>query len=344
MADALKQLNEALKLRRQAQRQIEKLDSLLADGTITQGFYDSTVSDHRSRLKAVNQALAAIRHSVRSKLSDAREKEAIAEQKFASFRAKHEGATDEDGKLFRDESKLRTKLDNARSRRAELERALAAESPADLRPPGEAAPEEDDMPPPHGIAAEFPGVSVPERLFMLFRETRNPEAKKPITVSGIVLAVITAVVIGAVAISGALADDVDTPDVIGRGEILVPVQGDNLGGIGRVSVTLEYDEDILTAVEIVPGVLARARTLTSDLALDGVVSVDIVSTYGFDPSGDLMLIVFRVNDIVADRTYIRVAGACAFALDGGSELEIETEDGWVDTTAFDVYAPAIRVS
>jgi hypothetical protein len=343
MANPLKQLDEVLKLRRQEQRRIEKLESLLADGTITQGHYASTISDYRSRLNAINRTLETIRAGVRSRLSDARTDEGVAERKLASFQAQHEGPFEDGEKPAREASKLERKLESARARRAELERALAAESPADLRPDGEIQPEDEEEPPP-GISAQFPGVSVPERLLMLFRETRNPEAKKPVAVSGAVLAILTVVVLGVLLISGARADSGATANVIGRGEVLVPVLGENLNGIGSVSLTLEYDEDVLTAVEIVPGVLARARTVTSDLSVDGVLSVDVESTYGLDPSGELMLVVFRVDDIVSDRTDIRVSSASALSLDGGTEPALETGDGWVETTSFTVSAPVLRVT
>lgn len=345
MASPLKQLNETLKIRRYVQRQIEKLDSLLAEGTITQGHYDATMTDYRSRLKAVNRALETVRDSVRSRLRIARKSETDAERKLADLQSRREEGRVPQDKFVREEPKLRARLAEARSNRAELERALSAESPADLLAPGEREPEEDeDYNPYHqGLSSEFPGVSVPERLYMLFREARNPEAERPIAVSGIALAVLTAIVIGVVVISSAFADDT-TADVVGRGEVLVPVIGENLSGVGQITFTLDYDEQVLSAVEVVPGVLSRARTVTSDLTQDGSVSIDIASTYGFDASGELILVVFSVDNIVTEKTNVTLSKASAFALDGGSELTIERANGWVDTVTFDVFAPVIRVT
>ena len=345
MASPLKQLNETLRIRRYVQRQIEKLDALLAEGTITQGHYDATISDYRSRLKAVNRAIETVRESVRSRLRMARKSENDAERKLADLQSRRQERRVSEDKFFREEPRLRAQLEEARSDRAELERALSAESPADLLAPGEHEPEEDEEYDPYhrGLASEFPGVSVPERLFMLFREARNPEAKRPIAVSGIVLAVLTAIVIGVVAISSAFADDT-TADVVGRGEVLVPVIGENLSGVGHMTFTLDYDEEVLSAVEVVPGVLSRARTVTSDLTQAGTVSIDIVSTYGFDASGELVLIVFGVDDIVTEATDVNLSAAAALALDGGSELTVESTNGWVDTATFDVFAPVIRVA
>ncbi len=345
MASPLKQLNETLRIRRYVQRQIEKLDSLLAEGTITQGHYDATISDYRSRLKAVNRALEAVRDSVRSRLRMARKSENDAERKLADLQSRREEGRVPEDKFVREEPKLRARLDEARSDRAALERALSAESPADLLAPGERETEEDEQYDPYhrGLSSEFPGVSVPERLYMLFREARNPEAKRPIAVSAIVLAVLTAIVIGVVAISSAFADDT-TVDVVGRGEVLVPVIGENLAGVGHMTFTLDYDEEVLSAVEVVPGVLSRARTVTSDLTQDGTVSIDIVSTYGFDASGELVLVVFSVDDIVTESTDVNISTASALGLDEGSELNIETANGWVDTVTFDVFAPVIRIA
>jgi len=344
VARPLKQLRETLKIRRYVQRQIERLDELLDEGTITQGHYDSTISDYRSRLKAVNRAVEDIRNSLRSRLSEARRREADASTKLAAFQARREQGKPNEERYAREEDKLRSKLEEASARRAELERAISAESPADLRAHGEAEPadEEEYNPFQKGHSAEFPGISVPERLFALVREARNPEARKAITVSSAVLGVLTAVVIGVVIISAALADDSGT-DIIGKGEVLVPVVGENLKGVGEVSFTLDYDEDVLTAIEVVPGVLARARTLTSEIDT-GIISVDIASTYGFDAAGELVLIVFSIDDIVTDPSDIILSSASALTRDEGGELDVDTEAGWVDTMTFNVYAPVLRVA
>jgi len=344
VANPVKQVSEILRIRRYVQQQIDKLDALVADGTITKGHYDSTISDYRSRLKSVNRALEAARETVRPKLREARREESNAATKLANLQSRHEDGQISHDEFARREPKLRSKLEKATTIRAELERAMTAESPADLLPPGQSESEDDRAYNPYekGYSAEFPGVSVPERLYMLFREFRNPEARRPITVSAIALGVLTAIVVGAVAISGALADDV--PDVIGKGEVMAPVYGENLAGVGRISFTLTYDDSVLTATEIVPGVLSRARTVTTDVSTDGIVTVDIDSTYGFDPSGELVLVVFKVHEISDEKTDILVSDATADAHADGTDLTLETEDGWVDTSALDVLAPVLRVT
>jgi len=301
----------------------------------------------------------------RKAIDEAREKLTRREAALEQARA-YVGREIEDAKKARDEATRR--LAEAKSARAAdfesaeehrhnatirrgdmlvgyLERAFAADDPEEVRGILKSVQEEATrIPSPYSLDAsrfgDWPGPSVPERLIMLFKEARRPGSKKPILISGGIMLVLAVLVFGGAAISMLRGDRADA-NPVGMGEAVVPVLVDAADDTVRIEVTLEYDDSVLTALDVRKGLLGTLSTLESDISTTGVVEFVVTDSAGVVGSGDLVLVVFKVEHIITEPTPIVIASAAAVDKSGGLS-RVRLEDGWLDTACLVNYAPTVH--
>jgi len=187
---------------------------------------------------------------------------------------------------------------------------------------------------------DWPGPSVPERLIMLFKEARQPGSKKPILFSGGLMLALAAVILGTVTVAMLTGDRTDA-NPIGVGEAVVPVLIDSANEAVSIEVTLEYDEDVLTARDVRQGLMSTLGKVAFDVSIPGTASFAVQDKAGIVGSGDLVLIVFKVEQTVSEPTDLIIVSAIATNRDG-SEAVIKGENGWLDTDALVNYAPVLH--
>ena len=293
MRNNLEQLRIALESRKASQRLIAKLE---AEG---EGADASELAAAREKLAGRESSLEKTRGLVRRDLEEARKARDEAERRL-------EEARDTRTVNFEtaEEHRLNATIRRGQSLVSNLEQALAAESPEEVRDILAAIQEEASRTP--GVFSmdsarfgDWPGPSVPERIMMLFKEVRKPGSKKPILFSTLFMTVLAIVVFGGIAISMLRADPSAT-NPIGMGEAVVPVMIDAARDATSIEVTLEYDETILTAREVRKGLLSTLGKIAFDVSMPGTISFVVSDNAGIVGSGDLVLILFKVNVIADD--------------------------------------------
>ncbi len=311
---------------------------------------EAAIARRTERLAAREASLAEARASIEHELNKARQVE-------TEVRGKPDGAqpAQANGEPSRpdagaEEQLLSNEIKRAEARVRILEAAHAVETTGEFdalltRNAGVLA----DEPKPfhHGAAGfvDWPGMSVPERLMILVRETRrNPQTKRPIIISAAAVGAIALIIFGLAVVSGLRNDAGDTSGLLGRGEVLVPVLIDGAVDAGEIELTIEYDGEILTARDLISGELARGADIDYDITTDGTVTLAVANSGGITGSGKLVLIFFRTDHIVVDPVALTVSHAAVHGLEGNGELPVESEDGWVDTNNMTCYAPVLRLS
>lgn len=300
----------------------------------------SKLAEEREKLSRREASLEQTRELVKRELADARKACREAETRL-------EKARDTRTVSFEtaEEHRLNATIERGNMLVGHLEQALLAESPERVRDIlSEIQKEASSMPGPFSMDSsrfgDWPGPSVPERIMMLFKEARNPGSKKPILFSGGLMAILALVVLGGVTITMLRADPSDS-NPIGMGEAVVPVMINSANEATSIEVTLEYDADILTAREVRKGLMSTLGKIGFDVSLPGTISFVVSDKAGIVGSGDLVLLLFKVDRIVDDPADIVVVSAYATNKDG-SEATITYEDGWLKTDALVNYAPVLH--
>ena len=308
---------------------------------------EATIAKRTELLAAREASLAEARGQIEHKLNEARQSEAKLrsqlDEAHANEGTSHPGAGAE-------EQLLSNEVKRAEARVRILEAAHDVETTNEFdalltRNAGVLAEEPKSFRLGAAGFAEWPGISVPERLTVLFREVRrNPQAKRPIIISAAAVGAMVLVILGLAVTSGMRADAGNTPNLLGIGEVLVPVLVDGAVDAGTIEVTIEYDSEILTARSVISGALARRAVIDYDVTTDGTIAIEVSSSHGITGSGELVFIIYRTNHIVADPVALTVSYAAAYGLEGSSELQVESEDGWADTINMTCYAPVLHLS
>jgi hypothetical protein len=300
----------------------------------------SELAEEREKLARRESSLERTRVLVKRDLAEARKARDEAEKRL-------EKARDTRTVSFEtaEEHRLKAAIKRGHLLVGHLEQAIAAESPEEVK--GILAAIQEEASNMSGLFSlestrfgDWPGPSVPERIIMLFKEARKPSSKKPILFSGGLMAVLAVIVLGGATISMLRADHSDA-NPIGIGEAVVPIMVDTADEVTSIEVTLEYDETILTAREVRKGLLGTLGRIAFDVSMPGTISFVLTDTAGIVGSGDLVLILFKVDHIVAEPTDIVIVSASATNKDG-STATIRSEDGWLETSAMVNYAPVLH--
>ncbi len=271
-------------------------------------------------------------------------------QKAETERAKIEESLAAPG-AGQEESVLRDRLAKLDAKLAAMEKGISAQSPQDLPAPvgisGQARTTADIMQDPalsryfHVDSLHWPGATVPERLIMLFKEAKTTDSRRSIVISSIVIAAITIVLLGVTLISGGMNPQ-DGRSPMGKGELSVPVLVADANDIGTINMTIEYDAEILTAITATTGPAAASGVVECSTETPGKITLRLVDATGMSGSGAVMLLRFRVDDIVLDPAMLDVTSASATGSLSMAPVSIEFEDGSVDTATLESVAPTLR--
>ena len=346
MLDSLQQLRNTLQDRGKANADLN--DVLRKEKKSARD--EAAIAKRTERLAVREASLAEARASIEHELNKARQVEAQLRSKPDEARPAQVDGEPSQPDAGAKEQLLSKEIKRAEARVRILEDARAVETTSEFdalltRNAGVLA--EEPKPFRTGTAgfADWPGMSVPERLMILVREVRrDPRAKRPILISAAAVGAIALIILGLVVVSGLRNDAGDTSGVLGRGEVLVPVLIDGAVDAGVIELTIEYDGEILTARDLISGKLARGADDVAVEYADGSVTLGVTSSGGITGSGELVLIVYRTNHIVLDPVALTVSHAAVHGLEGNGELPVESENGWVDTNNMTCYAPVLYLS
>jgi len=299
----------------------------------------SKLAEEREKLSRRETSLEQSRGLVKSEVADATKARDEAEKRLEKARETRTVSFE-----TAEEHRLNATIERGNMLVGHLEQALVAESPEQVKDILAAIQKEASSMP--GLFSmdssrfgDWPGPSVPERIMMLFKEARKPGSKKPILFSGGIMAILALVVFGGITISMLRADPSDA-NPIGVGEAVVPVMIRSADEATSIEVTLEYDETILTARDVRKGLLGTLGKVVFDVSMPGTISFVLSDKAGIVGSGDLVLIVFKVDHIVPDPADIVVVNASATNKDGSTPT-IMFEHGWLETGALVNYAPVL---
>jgi len=346
----IKKLKRTLFDYRQATSDIETLEAKKAAGKIDERKYDAAIAKGRKHLDEASVAVAGARSALRTDIESSqrtaetlRSEIAAVEQQLASG----EPYTD---KYEREQVKLRQRLTRAEANEELLKQAAGTESSEELTKivasmEEEPVRDEDGFPIGRATYTDFPGMTVPERLILLFREIKkNPHTKRPVIISAATIGALILALFGVLIVSGMRNDPGNTPNILGRGDVLAPVLVDGAEDVGRFEVTLTYDAEVLTALSVQPGSLASSGLLERNVSTPGTVTFSIADTTGITGSGELVIIRFRTNHIVVDPAPLTLSSVSVYDVHSLDELALEEEDGWIDTGNLSVMAPVLDLS
>lgn len=346
MLDSLQQLRNTLHDRAKANEDLNAVVRKKQKSTRD----EAAMAKRSERLAAREASLAEARASIEHELNKARRAEAKLRgelEEAQSAQADEEPSRPDAGA---EERLLASDVKRAEARVHILEAARDVETTAEFdkiltQNAGVLAEEPKTYHPGAAGFTGWPGISVPERFMILVREARrNPRTKRPIIISAAAIGAVALIIFGLAVVSGLRNDAGNTPNLLGRGEVLVPVLVDGAVDAGAIELTIDYDGEILTARDVIAGGLARGADVDYDVTTDGTITLGLTSSGGITGSGELVLIFFRTDHIVLDPVALTVSHAAVHGLEEDSELPVESEDGWVDTNNMTCYAPVLRLS
>lgn len=348
MADILAQYRRELVDRDEARKKLQSVEaapSLSGD----EAAHEKKVSRHRSDVAKVEDNIRKLRDGMRREAAEQRESAVAARKSIAELEELHAAGKAGEASYRTGMYRLHRRIAEAETTATLLERASAAESAGEVRalesavtakPEGAETPEAaiQRFTEPRGM--DWPGVTVPERIAMLWRESKKSSSRRPILVSAAVVAVLTVVILGVVLVSGTLAPR-DATDYLGKGEVLVPVLLDNAEGVRNLEFTVAYDPDILTAQSVVQDEVARLAVMQYDILKTGEVTVLVRDVMGISGSGSIVIIRFKTNEVVVEPSALKIVSLTAVDVRTMMERPVEGTDGWVNTETLDVLAPVI---
>ncbi|MBN1855731.1 MAG: hypothetical protein JW846_02105 [Dehalococcoidia bacterium] len=346
MTHNIRKLKEALVDHELATSDIEKLEAGKLAGKVDDKKYESAIAKCRKRLDKADAALAGARSAVRADVEKIRKTADDLLPEIAALERQQGSEGPFSDKNERELVKLRQELKKAKTQEGLLESAAGTASSKELieiaaRIDEEPTRDEEGYPVGRASYTDFPGMTVPERLILLFREVKkNPQTKRPIIISSAVIGAILLTLFGVLIVSGMRNDAGDTSGIIGRGDVLAPILVDGASNVGRLEITLTYDAEILTGLTVLPGSLASASMLEHNVSIPGTVIIELVDTTGITGSGELVIIKFRTDHIVIEPVPLLLSSA-SYDVHSLEEIPSQNEDGWVDTGNLSVMAPVI---
>jgi len=188
---------------------------------------------------------------------------------------------------------------------------------------------------------DWPGATVPERLMMLFREAKKSDSRRPIVISSIVVAAISIALIAATLINGALNPG-DGQNPLGKGDLYVPVLVADADDLGVLEMTIEYDDAVLSGISATSGPIAETAAVDCSVETPGIMKVRMVAANGVSGSGAIVLLRFRVDEIVLKPAALDVTAVTASGSLSMTTVPVEFEDGSVNTATLESVAPVVR--
>ncbi len=351
MSETLRDFHEALRARDAIRERVQSLRDQRPTEDSRDRKLEAKLQRQTDRLSALEQHVAQLRHTLARETDQARAAVATAEEAQRALAQRHR-AGEVSGEAYRaQESALREQLENAEARLAQLGRAVTAESASELdRLNAELATEtettllqkRDAMMQRYSQSrfADWPGAPVPERLAMLWREGKKPQAKRPILISAAVVGALALIIIGTVLVAGASRER-DITDFLGHGEVLVPVLVDQAEGVRDLRFTIEYDADLLTGISVIQGDVGRLAVMQYDIDHAGIMTVTIRDVGGVSGSGPIIVARFRAKESVDRQTPLTFTSVSATDVRTSTDMLVHGENGWINTNTLDVQSPVL---
>ena len=351
MADTLTQLTHVLRDRDDLRESIRKLEREAAESTGKADKASSKLEKQAERLSATEKALDEARKAVADEMAASRLAVEKLEAEVQDLEARHISGEVADEAAYEQQSEVLQGRVRAAAGRAEVrEKALQAESAKELnwlsRTPFEHLVSEEDaqqaeQSKKEARFSEFPGLSVPERIMMLRRESRKPQSRRTIVRSAILLGILTVVVLG-VAFVSSKANPRDASDFLGEGDFLVPVLVENAEYVRVLEFTLQYDTDLVRGVSVVQGDVGRLAFMQYDVDPDGTIEVLLRDVLGIEGTGSIVIVRFTARDVLPEPIPVSFASVHAQDVRTMEDMPVEGDDGWINTETLDVLAPVIR--
>jgi hypothetical protein len=350
LADTLAQLKDVLVARDEARTRLHQLEAQAKGGGEADKRLSSNLRKQSERLSTLHDRERTLRESIGRETEQSRTAAADLEVALHDLEVRHSSRQVMDAAYEMEAHQLRARRADSEARIAVREKALQAETAKDLDwldsvPTVHRMAEGGQQPGAHGASSvapsEWPGASVPERIVMLWRESKKPNSRRSIVVSSIVVGAIAILVLGVVIISSHL-NPRDPADYLGVGEFLVPILVDDAQHLRNLELTLEYDNEVVTAVSVVQGDVGRLAVMQYDIYKPGRVEVLLRDVTGIEGTGSILIVRFKTNEIVPGPTALRFASLSAVDSRTMQDMPVQGEDGWVNTGTRDVQSPVIR--
>jgi len=350
VADTLTQLTHVLRDRDDLRESIVKLEREAAGSTDKADKARAKLEKQSERLSSTEQAVNAARKAVADELASSRAAVKTAEAELNELESRHLSGEVSGEPYDQQREVLQLRASSAERRATVRERALQAESAKDLnwlsRTPADDLLSEEDAQQAEQMKNEvrfsdWPGMSVPERIMMLRRESRKPHSRRPIIRSAVLLGILSIVVLGITCISSK-TNPRDVTDFLGRGDFLVPVLVEDAEFVRTLEFTLQYDTDLVRGISVVQGDVGRLAFMQYDVDPDGTIEVTLRDVLGIEGSGSIVIVRFTASDILPDPIPVSFASVRAQDVRTMEEMQVEGNDGWINTETLDVLAPVIR--
>jgi hypothetical protein len=344
VADTLSQLRDALRARDKAKTQLRALESQLSTGVAENRTRQAELEKLTSKTSSKDSNVSRRRESLAHEMEASRSVISAAEDELRGLNERHDAGEVSDRAYGRAVPAIRARIAGAEARIQMREKALAAESAKELDWLDKLtiAQRRADVPPQtDGRSTDWPGASVPERIMMLWRESKKPQSRRPIVISSIVVGVLALIVIAVVLVGGATSDTT-MEDYLGRGEVLVPVLVQDMEGVRSLEFTLQYDPQLLTGMSVIQDEVGRLSVMQYDIDRDGRLRVSVRDVTGITGTGSLIIIRFKVNELVEEQAPMEFISVAATDVQTLQPRPAQGENGWVNTSTLEVYAPVLR--
>jgi hypothetical protein len=349
VADSLARFRRELADRDEARKKLQSMEAESTKGG-DEANQQKKLARQRSRVAKLDETIQSLKGELTRDAALMRDSASRDGKELEEIEARHAAGKVGEASYRTERYRLRGRIAEAESRATLLERASSAESAAEVRAlesASERALTDADSPEaaiqrftePRGM--DWPGVTVPERIIMLWRESKKTSSRRSIIVSALIVAALTVILLGVVLVSGAL-EPRDAADYLGKGEVMVPVLIEDAEHLRNLEFTVAYDPDVLTGVSVVQDEVARLAVMQYDILKSGQVTVQVRDVVGINGSGSIVIIRFRASEIVAEPSPLQLVSLSAVDVRTMMERPIEGEDGWVNTETLDVLAPVLR--
>lgn len=351
LSETLRELRDALRVRDILRGQLHGIDEKLA-----QAEANAKVQRRRDeltrRLAASDEGIARLRQSLVQQSEEVREHISETEQSLQEMDEQRREDTITDASYEKRTHQLRERINTLRAHAAVLEAVCTAET----------APEMDRLRTEaiansqvsasdktealmrrytEGRPMDWPGASIPERLGMVWRDSRKPRSRRPILISAGIIGVLTLAVIAIVLTSGASRQR-DVTDFLTEGEVLVPVHVENAEAVREMTFRIAYDPERVTGVSVVQSEVGRLAVMQYEFDRSGYLSVTIRDVTGVSGSGEMLIARFRTGEGAEGRVSLTFTFIEATDALSGYDIPVYTEDGWIDADSLEVSAPIMR--
>ncbi len=326
MAEEPRGLPAAFVTKEQVEESLSNLETLKADGSITEEQYAISRKEYQERLGAAVREVSRIKNELRKQLeANERDIEACKEE-LASLEARYGVGELPPEEYQRAEGELRTELEGLERDSQALQRLIEANCSADI---GVTARKPQ-------IAAELPSVTkaVPPEGRAKPRRVKLLAAIGGVVVVGVVVAVL---LLGPPWARGGTLFPPESKEEAGVpsetyeiAEVIIPVDIEGAAGVGSLHLELLYDWAVLHAIHAENGEAAANAMLEYSVDSPGQVVIGMISSDGISEDGSLVMVTFEIGEVSNATTFLELRNIKAHHAATFAEISTSTSDGIFD--------------